>query len=176
MEVLAVFRLRAAESAVRTQRQQGCSEAEARNNCAVDLIAAARTHCIHVVAKLFNDELERIKDPELSKQLNLLRDLYLMHNLEQNVGDLLIAGYFTPQQATTLRAGVLALLPLIRPDAVALVDAFDIDDYVLCSALGRSDGDVYQALFDQAQQAPFNKSEVPPGYEEHVRPLLRSKL
>ena len=37
-----------------------------------------------------------------------------------------------------------ALLAAVRPDAVALVDAFGYDDYLLNSALGRKDGDVYR--------------------------------
>ena len=42
------------------------------------------------------------------------------------------------------RRAVYALLAAVRPDAVALVDAFGFDDYLLNSALGRKDGDVYR--------------------------------
>jgi hypothetical protein len=45
------------------------------------------------------------------------------------------------------RRGVYALLAAIRPDAVALVDAFGFEDYLLNSALGRRDGDVYRCSF-----------------------------
>ena len=48
----------------------------------------------------------------------------------------------------------------IRREAVPLVDAFDIPDAVLNSALGRYDGDVYRHLYEWAQKAPRNKSEV----------------
>ena len=40
------------------------------------------------------------------------------------------------------------LLLELRPDAVALVDSFGIEDYQLNSCLGRSDGDVYRALLE----------------------------
>lgn len=40
------------------------------------------------------------------------------------------------------------LLRELRPDAVALVDSFGIEDYQLNSCLGRSDGDVYRALLE----------------------------
>jgi len=40
---------------------------------------------------------------------------------------------------------------LIDALQVALVDAFGFEDYVLNSALGRHDGDVYSALLDMAQ-------------------------
>jgi Acyl-CoA oxidase len=39
---------------------------------------------------------------------------------------------------------VSRLLLEVRPDAVALVDAFGFEDYLLNSALGRKDGDVYR--------------------------------
>lgn len=40
------------------------------------------------------------------------------------------------------------LLLELRPDAVPLVDSFGIEDYLLNSCLGRSDGDVYRALLE----------------------------
>ena len=47
-----------------------------------------------------------------------------------------------------------------RKEAVPLVDAFDICDEVLNSALGRYDGDVYTHLYQWALKAPRNKEEV----------------
>jgi hypothetical protein len=42
--------------------------------------------------------------------------------------------------------------PATQPYAqVALVDAFGLPDYLLHSALGRADGDVYAALLGMAQ-------------------------
>ena len=55
---------------------------------------------------------------------------------------------------------MLALFEDIRPNAVALVDAFDYPDMVLGSCLGRYDGQVYQALYDYAKSAPMNQTEV----------------
>ena len=40
------------------------------------------------------------------------------------------------------------------------MDAFDIPDAVLNSALGRYDGKVYRDLYERALKAPRNKSEV----------------
>ena len=48
----------------------------------------------------------------------------------------------------------------IRREVVSLADAFDIPDAVLNSALGQYDGDVYRNLYEWAQKAPRNKSEV----------------
>jgi len=38
------------------------------------------------------------------------------------------------------------LLGEIRPDAVALVDAFDFPDNILNSSIGRFDGNIYESL------------------------------
>ena len=49
-------------------------------------------------------------------------------------------------QARTLQEQQHELLVELRPDAVALVDGFGFEDYQLNSCLGRSDGNVYNAL------------------------------
>jgi hypothetical protein len=43
------------------------------------------------------------------------------------------------------------LLRALRPDAVALVDSFGLSDYLLNSALGKYDGDVYNDLLRRAK-------------------------
>jgi acyl-CoA oxidase len=101
--------------------------------------------------------------------------------MEDRMADFIEDGYLAAEQAAAVRAEVLSLLTELRPDAAALVDSFALDDYFLNSALGAHDGDVYQRLFDEVQDAPFNASHVPPGYAEllHARLVkgaVRSKL
>jgi acyl-CoA oxidase len=57
----------------------------------------------------------------------------------------------------------------VRPNAVALVDAFNY----LGSVLGRYDGDVYPALYEEAWKDPLNETVVPEGYHEYLRPLIK---
>jgi hypothetical protein len=54
----------------------------------------------------------------------------------------------------------LTLFAEIRPDAVALVDAFDYPDEILQSCIGRYDGNVYEALYEYAKMSPLNKQDV----------------
>ena len=63
-------------------------------------------------------------------------------------------------QLDTVRDCLLQLLADIRPNAVALVDAFDFPDALLCSVLGRYDGRVYENLYNWAAKAPLNKTSV----------------
>lgn len=49
---------------------------------------------------------------------------------------------------------------VLRPEAVGLVDAFDIHDETLCSALGSYNGRAYERLYQSALRDPMNKQEV----------------
>ena len=66
----------------------------------------------------------------------------------------------TAEQFHIVQSRVFDLLAAIRPNAVALVDAFDYPDHVLQSCLGRYDGNVYESLYEWAKQSPLNKTEV----------------
>ena len=63
----------------------------------------------------------------------------------------------------------------VRPSAVALVDAFNYTDHYLGSVLGRYDGDVYPALYEEAWKDPLNETVVPEGYHEYLRPLIKQQ-
>jgi len=44
----------------------------------------------------------------------------------------------------------------IRPDCVALTDAFDLTDTALNSTIGRYDGNVYEAMYEAARKSVLN--------------------
>ena len=75
-------------------------------------------------------------------------------------GDMLSLARRGAEQAAWARQQQYALLAALRPDAVALVDAFGIEDYLLNSALGRADGDVYRALLLAARASPLNATQA----------------
>lgn len=63
-------------------------------------------------------------------------------------------------QLSQISQRLKGLLSEIRPNAVALVDAFDYRDEMLNSALGRYDGNVYEHMFEWAKRSPLNHTEV----------------
>lgn len=69
-------------------------------------------------------------------------------------------GFMNSRQLDLINNQMLQLLSDIRPNAVALVDAFDISDHNLGSVLGRYDGQVYENLYRWAQQSPLNETQV----------------
>jgi len=80
--------------------------------------------------------------------LKNLSDLFALYTIEREIGEFLEDGYLNPSQAKWVREMEKSLLQKIRPDAVALVDSFNFSDHLLGSALGRYDGQVYQALYE----------------------------
>lgn len=67
-------------------------------------------------------------------------------------------------------------LAKIRPNAVGIVDGFDIPDKILCSALGAYDGNVYERLFAEAQKSPLNQEPVNKSFELYLKPFMKSNL
>lgn len=78
-------------------------------------------------------------------------------------------------QAGAARTQHRQLLAALRPEAVALVDAFGWEDYALNSALGRADGDVYKALLDMASTSPLNRTQAGPAWESVLKPVMQRK-
>lgn len=68
------------------------------------------------------------------------------------------------------------LLMKIRRNAVGIVDGFDIDDDILCSALGVYDGNVYERLFQEAMKSPLNNETVNISFEKYLKPFIKSNL
>ncbi|KAJ1346028.1 hypothetical protein KIN20_000694 [Parelaphostrongylus tenuis] len=51
------------------------------------------------------------------------------------------------------------LLAKIRPNAVSIVDSFDVPDRELRSVLGRRDGHVYENLYQYAKNSSLNRHD-----------------
>lgn len=56
-------------------------------------------------------------------------------------------GYITSAQSVELlKTGIIELLPVLKDDAIPLIDTIAPTDFVLNSPLGMSDGQVYKHL------------------------------
>lgn len=65
-------------------------------------------------------------------------------------------GILDKQAFEVIDETVNVLLDLIRPEAVALVDAFEIPDNALMSSIGCYDGNVYERLLECARLSKMN--------------------
>jgi hypothetical protein len=159
------------------RKARGLSPDDAMQREMVAWIKAAKAHCAYVVLLTFKEAVEESRRErwvslETQRAMERLVALHGLATMDDSMGDFLEDGFIDGAGAETIRNEISALLAEIRPDAAALSDAFALDDYFLNSALGASDGDVYARLYAEVQDAPFNESHVPPGYET----LLRERL
>jgi acyl-CoA oxidase len=154
---------------------KGVSFDEAWNKSMVELLRAARAHCELALVIYFQQAITNVP-AALRTVLKRLCDLFVLHTAENALDDLLELGALAPQQAPLVRGAVRSLLHALRPDAVALVDAFNYTDRQLNSALGRYDGRVYEAMVEAVKRSPLNASDVVQGYEEHLKPLLNRQV
>uniref|UniRef100_A0AAX7V9Z6 Acyl-coenzyme A oxidase n=1 Tax=Astatotilapia calliptera TaxID=8154 RepID=A0AAX7V9Z6_ASTCA len=132
-------------------------------------------HCHYVVVKLFTDKLGEVADTAVHSVLSTLALLYTLYGITKNSGDFLQAGLLSVPQVMQISSRIKELLAQLRPNAVALADAFDIHDKKLNSVLGRYDGNVYEHMFEWARKSPLNATEVSRAHEVYLKPL-RSKL
>ncbi|KAL5363343.1 acyl-CoA dehydrogenase/oxidase C-terminal [Aspergillus floccosus] len=103
-----------------------------------------------------------------SETLAVLREcfrLFALFTMQKSGRHFSRAGAVSDEDLDGLPDYVLRLMEAIRPHAVRLVDAWAIPDYLLDSALGRSDGRVYEDLFHRAHRLnPLNKITFNPDY------------
>jgi acyl-CoA oxidase len=98
--------------------------------------------------------------------------LYSLYTLDQFASSFTLTTAATSNSIYALPDVILNLMAELRPHAVKLVDAWSIPDWLLESALGRSDGKVYEELFNMAHRKnPLNKTTFNPDWrsEEIVK-------
>uniref|UniRef100_A0A8C7NYU7 Acyl-coenzyme A oxidase n=1 Tax=Oncorhynchus mykiss TaxID=8022 RepID=A0A8C7NYU7_ONCMY len=171
------YKLRAAKlvevaaKSIQQELQKRVSQEDAWNNSAIDLVRASNAHCHYVVVKLFAAKLGEIGDTGVHSVLSTLALLYALQGIQQNSGDFLQTGLLSVPQLSQVSQRLKELLAQLRPNAVALVDAFDYCDEMLNSVLGRYDGNVYEHMFEWARRSPLNKTEVHESYHKYLKPL-----
>lgn len=94
----------------------------------------------------------------------------------KNVCDFPQFSCLNEENVPLLQSRLEELLSLIRPNAVGIVDGFDIRDEILGSVLGAYDGNVYQRLFDEAMKSPLNQETVNKSFHLYLKPFLKSNL
>nr|XP_004669134.2 peroxisomal acyl-coenzyme A oxidase 2 [Jaculus jaculus] len=158
-----------------TLTQSGADQQEALNQTALLQLQAAKAHCYYITVKTFKEAVERLdNEPANQEVLWRLCHLSALHGILTNSGDFLHDGFLSGAQVDMARTAYLDLLPQIRKDAVLLTDAFDFTDQCLNSALGCYDGNVYERLFQWAQESPTN-TQKNPAYEKYIRPLVQRR-
>ncbi|CAE8623890.1 unnamed protein product [Polarella glacialis] len=147
------------------QLQPGRTFEEALNCCAVSAWRAAEAHAFYAFAANNLSSLQAyVKDPSVGKALERLFELMALQVISEKGAD--FAGVLGEPHFDLILKSIEELLAEIRPDAVALVDGFGYLDRHLHSTLGLYDGNVYEAIYEEAKKSPLNQSETMLGWEQ----------
>ncbi|KAJ8735314.1 hypothetical protein PYW07_006934 [Mythimna separata] len=164
---------------MRTRMRAGLSQVDAWEMSTIQLVAAAEAHCRAVISDTYRKEIVRLtanSSPNVKVVMDQLTTLYLYYWALERTGDLLMYTSVSQKDLADLQIAYEALLSKIRPNAVGLVDAFDLRDELLHSALGSYDGRVYERLMEEALKSPMNKEPVNDAYSKYLRPMMKGKL
>ncbi|XP_028031521.1 probable peroxisomal acyl-coenzyme A oxidase 1 [Bombyx mandarina] len=164
---------------IEKRQKEGLSYEDAWNMTSVQLTQASEAHCRAILLLTYHEQTEmqcKNASPELREVLSQLVDLYVVYWTLQCVGDLLRFTSISERDIERLQRWYEDLLSKLRPNAVGLVDAFDIRDEILHSALGAYDGRVYERLMEEALKSPLNAEPVNRSFHQYLKPLMQGKL
>jgi acyl-CoA oxidase len=182
--LLLAFRHRAARLLVKVAKEindsimkDGKSMQDAWNYALVGMAKASKAYSLFLLIQNFmTGILEEQRSQLLGrgevKVLGDLARLFALYWMEKDLGDFIEDGYLSTQQSNWVAPLVLKYLDFIRPNAVALVDARDISDFRLKSALGRYDGNVYPQILKAAYKDPLNAADIGPAYDPELKRLI----
>ncbi|MBS7253487.1 acyl-CoA dehydrogenase family protein [Flavobacterium branchiicola] len=99
------------------------------------MIDVAQAYLERVVLEQFQLAIKSVEDQKTKEILTKLNQLYALSQLEKNKGWFLEDGYMEAVKTKAIRKMVNQLCWDIRPDAVALVNAFDIPESCLAAPI-----------------------------------------
>ncbi|XP_075992747.1 acyl-coenzyme A oxidase 1-like [Anticarsia gemmatalis] len=157
----------------------GMSQEDAWNTTSIQLVSSGEAHCRAIVLSTFHEgvlKASRTMSPPLAKVMQQLVELYSVYWALEKLGDLLEHTSISKSDVEYLWSWFERSLSNIRPNAVGLVDSFDIDDVFLQSTLGAYDGRVYERLMAEALKSPLNAEPVNQSFHKYLKPFMQAKL
>jgi acyl-CoA oxidase len=139
------------------------------NDLLIDLHNLSRAYSQALLVRNFHEALKTLTlDSPTAERITDLFHLFCFYTIDAEQRFFQASRAISLSDMNGLNGEILGLMKKIRPHAVKLVDSFALPDYLLDSALGRYDGSVYEALFDQAHRNnPLNKETFNPRYWEN---------
>ncbi len=174
----------AAENMIRLITEQNQSQFDAWNNTSVALVETAKIYvAIYVIMTNLSFIYTYSVDFACDRNLDLLEclfEVYLLHGISDvHAQHFLKYGITSGAETKDYRHRLLSILPVIRKNAVALVDSFDWLDSSLCSTLGAYDGNAYDNLLTFARKSKFNEKDPVDQFDKYLKPFVlaqKSKL
>jgi acyl-CoA oxidase len=142
-------------------------------------------HSLHYTMDVFFVSLSSVRDPQVRAILEKLGKIYLLHICVKYLDVFLLREVYTPSEAQQVQEQFQVACMSMRSNVLALVDAWDLPDFVIKAPIGRYDGNIYEPYFEAVVRSrkarDFHGSSAKAHYwAESIRPLThgthRTKL
>ncbi|KAK3071404.1 hypothetical protein LTR53_008681 [Teratosphaeriaceae sp. CCFEE 6253] len=139
------------------------------NGLLIQLRKVSHAESQAILVSNFHNAMHTNKSPmssTLKRRMTTLFRLFACYTMDAEARDFVKATAVSDAHLDQLPSRIQELMAEIRPHAVRLVDAWRVPDFLLDSALGRSDGKVYEDLFNRAHRLnPLNEITFNPHYK-----------
>jgi hypothetical protein len=85
-------------------------------------------------------------------------------------------GYLGKGALSNLTKAMNHSLVELRPQILNLVEAMYIPDHAWPTVIGNYYGDIYEQQLELAKKSRLNEHDVPPYFEQLMKPILKGKL
>jgi len=160
-------------------QSHGSMNANAIDEVKLEMMRMTYAHAYALYARFFYEQLQTLdREDVLHETMAAQYELFCLTVMDASYergggfGEFVAAGVLSPLDYGRISTAIKSLLKTIRPSAVGVVDAWNIPDFLLNSCLGRYDGRVYEALYEQTLYEPLNKTDIADGYFEHLQYIM----
>ncbi|CEP62926.1 acyl-CoA oxidase LALA0_S06e07096g [Lachancea lanzarotensis] len=156
-------------------------ETKSADSISKHLVLISRFHAFHSMLRAFYLKLKSPSDSHVSDEssqevLWKLYRLFSLYFIDKHSGEFQQFKVFTPDQISTLvQPKLMALLPEIRKECIALTDAFKLPDAMLNAPIGYYDGDIYNNYYNEVLKNNPPEADGPgkPEYHQCLTTMLR---
>ena len=121
---------------IRHRIARGMTSFDALTDCQHHALTAARAHVECEILRSMIAAERQAPSSGVAEWLERLRSLYALATIEREAAWFLERGYLDPPKSKAIRRTVTALCAEIRPQAIPLVDAFDVPRSCLEGSIG----------------------------------------
>ena len=152
------------------KQKEGLTFDQATNACAILSYKSAGCHSAFITARNFFEAIQKyIEEDSIKAALMQLLELQCLVQIRRDLADWM--GVVGEGFEDKIDDRIDSVLDAIRPNAVGLADSFGHLDSALKSTLGRYDGKVYEAIYNEAKSSPLNATKKMAGWDK-LKPIL----
>ncbi|KAF9083096.1 acyl-Coenzyme A oxidase [Mortierella sp. GBA35] len=147
---------------------------QAWNTNQTELVRLADVHSWRYFLILYQQGIDRQKHTSVYGMLLKMGQLMSTFVLQKHLDLFMEEGYFDGSHAKMVRQLFLDQCKELRRDAIPLIDAWAIPDFILKAPIGKYDGNIYPAYFGTVTAAQ-KSFDAPDYWHKYARPMLNEK-